>query len=77
MKYKFFLFVASLIINLSFISSEIFSKSNVCDNQTSIKVSSQKFENRYVRVLVNGVWWMYVYSGPGGTVLIDRYKIEE
>ncbi|MEO8210705.1 MAG: hypothetical protein ABI840_09085 [bacterium] len=74
MKNKFCLVVALLLF--SFFSSETFSMINTGHKQIS-GMASQKFDNYYVRVLVNGEWWMYVYSDPGGTVLIDRYKIEE
>jgi len=76
MNYKIFLVVALLVLHLSFFSSYTFSKVST-GNKQLVGMSSHAYENIYVRVLVNGQWWMYVYSGPGGTVLIDRYQIEE
>jgi len=76
MKYKFFLVVAIVVLHLLYFSSETFSKINISYKQIT-GMSSHVYENTYVRVLVDGQWWMYVYSDPGGTVLIDRYKIEE
>ncbi len=66
----------TLVLQVSFFSSKTFSKSNT-NYKPITELSSQEYENTYVRVLINGQWWMYVYGGSGGTVLIDRYKIEE
>ncbi|MFZ1321400.1 MAG: hypothetical protein WAT71_07575 [Ignavibacteria bacterium] len=65
------IFFTLLIIILS-LQTSLFKESIVKNNESSFH--SINLDITYVKVFDNGHWWIYVYDG---TVLIDRYLLED
>jgi hypothetical protein len=64
-----FIFVFTFIIISTFTTPATNNKPNITANNSIALTLEDNY--RYERVLINGVWWIYVYNSDN--ILIEKY----